>query len=448
MNNPAPTSNNNDSATCATINPLLKRETAPVVRRFCLSEVAKSSFVARHAGARPNSTPVSNETSSVNASTRQFTLSSTLPGINPVSLSVSATNALLPHKAKSTPATPPKPASSTLSVNNCRIKRQRPAPTASRTVISALREAARASNQQHERYHDEQRVNRRSVIPALVEHSATAGFRQQVRIIFRIKLGWLIRAAWRRHQFQRGGLKRAVQAGARLFIRRARFEPPHHIQPPKARFLRRSQAAVRASQQRLTGNRDGDGWAKIYLQRAGKRGWRHADDGERLLIEFKRLTDDRGVGGEAFLPELMAEHGHGYSPRLVIVVRNRTSQHGLYAQPGVIAARHNLPIDDLCLGARHDIQVRQRREGKEIAERTIWRGLRLAHPGKDFVKKQRLAFRARCRGDIRSATPPRRAEGTPMLPGKQRQRFRLFDRQGLEQHGIHNAEQRRIRADA
>src|SRR5215813_5862474 len=146
MNNPAPTSNNNDSETCATINPLLKRETAPVARRLCLSEVAKSSFVARHAGASPNSTPVSNETNSVNASTRQFTLRVTLLGINPVSLSVSATSALLPHMAKSTPTTPPRPASSTLSVNNCRINRPRPAPTASRTVISALREVARASN--------------------------------------------------------------------------------------------------------------------------------------------------------------------------------------------------------------------------------------------------------------------------------------------------------------
>ena len=116
------------------------------MRRLCLSEVAKSSLVARHAGARPNSTPVSSETASVNASTRQFRLRSTPLGKIPVSLSVNARSARLPQKAKSTPTAPPSAASSTLSVNSCRIRRQRPAPTASRTLISALRKAARASS--------------------------------------------------------------------------------------------------------------------------------------------------------------------------------------------------------------------------------------------------------------------------------------------------------------
>ncbi len=86
MNKPAPTNNSNDTATCATINPLLSRETAPVVRRLCLREVAKSSPVARHAGAKPNTTPVKSETASVNTSTRQFRLRSTSLGKIPVFL--------------------------------------------------------------------------------------------------------------------------------------------------------------------------------------------------------------------------------------------------------------------------------------------------------------------------------------------------------------------------
>ena len=146
MNKPAPTNNNNDSATCAMISPLLNRDTAPVVRRLCLSAVVKSWLVARHAGTKPKSTPVSSETASVKASTRQFRLRSTPLGKIPVSLSVSARSALLLQNAKSTPTAPPNAASSTLSVSSCRTRRQRPAPTASRTLISALRKAARASN--------------------------------------------------------------------------------------------------------------------------------------------------------------------------------------------------------------------------------------------------------------------------------------------------------------
>ena len=146
MNKPAPTNNRSESATCTTISPLLKRDTTPVVRRLCLSEVAKSKLVERQAGARPNSAPVSSETVIVKTSTLHFRLRSTPVGRNLGPRSVRATSALLPQKAKSTPTAPPNAASNTLSVSSCRTRRQRPAPTASRVVISALRKADRASN--------------------------------------------------------------------------------------------------------------------------------------------------------------------------------------------------------------------------------------------------------------------------------------------------------------
>jgi len=85
------------------------------------------------------------------------------------------------------------------------------------------------------------------------------------------------------------------------------------------------------------------------LQSAGKSRRRHANDGEGLLIEFERLADDCRVGAEPFLPELMAEYDHRRSACPVIFVRDRASQHGLYANPGVIAAGHGLPLDDLRL---------------------------------------------------------------------------------------------------
>jgi len=73
-------------------------------------------------------------------------------------------------------------------------------------------------------------------------------------------------------------------------------------------------------------------------------------------------------------------------------------------------------------------------------------GVRLAHPGKDLVTKQRHRFDVWVILDERRAARAAVSEGAPGLPFKQRQRFRLFDRQGLEQHGIHHAEERRIRA--
>src|SRR5262245_51193593 len=177
--------------------------------------------------------------------------------------------------------------------------------------------------------------------------------------------------------------------------------------------VRRTQAAALAPQQRLTGNRDGDSRAIIHLQRADKAGRRHADDSERLLVEFECLADDCRVGGEPFLPELMAEHDHWRGARLVIFVTDCAPQNGLYAQPGVIATRYGLSVDDLRLLAYHGAHFRNRREGKEIAERATRRGdLRLAHPDKDVVAKQRKRLYVRRLRYIRStghaATHPER----------------------------------------
>src|SRR5678816_1451903 len=104
MNNPAPISNKNETATCRTSSPLLKRDTVPVARRLCFRAVVRSRLVARHAGANPKRKPVSNVTVSVNTNTRQLRLRSTPLGSRPVSLSVSARRTFLPQKAKTTPA--------------------------------------------------------------------------------------------------------------------------------------------------------------------------------------------------------------------------------------------------------------------------------------------------------------------------------------------------------
>src|ERR1700752_1381680 len=118
MNKPAPTNNNAETATCTTSNPLLKRDRLPVVRPLCFNVEFKSRLVARHAGASPNRRPVSNDTASVNPSTRQFRLSPTPLGNSPLSSLVNTLSAPLNQKAKSAPTAPQSVASSKLSDSN------------------------------------------------------------------------------------------------------------------------------------------------------------------------------------------------------------------------------------------------------------------------------------------------------------------------------------------
>src|SRR5262249_50106576 len=124
---------------------------------------------------------------------------------------------------------------------------------------------------------------------------------------------------------QRGGLKSAVQAVARLFVGRALFETPHHIQPPSAWVVRRAQSAILASQQRLASDRNSDGRVITYLQRPDERGGRHTDYSKRLLVEFDLMADDCGTRAEPLLPKLMAEHNHRRCARPFIFVSDRAS---------------------------------------------------------------------------------------------------------------------------
>src|SRR5262249_45622260 len=129
----------------------------------------------------------------------------------------------------------------------------------------------------------------------LVQHTASAWFSEQARIIFRLQLRRLTVFARRRHRLQRCGLKGSVEALAHLFVGRARFESAHHIQPPDARFGRRAHNAVVTAQQRLYRQRKGNGWLITYLERPVESGWCNTDDGKRLLIESELLANDAGI---------------------------------------------------------------------------------------------------------------------------------------------------------
>ena len=89
----------------------------------------------------PNARPVAMETISVKMSAWSSTWNSRKRGIYP---GTSVLNNLTPAAATNSPPTPPRQASVKLSVNNCRISRIRPAPSAARTASSCCLRSVRA----------------------------------------------------------------------------------------------------------------------------------------------------------------------------------------------------------------------------------------------------------------------------------------------------------------
>ena len=102
----------------------------------------KSARALSSAGASPDRTPVSIETTNMKPSARKSSrtksMNGRLPGFQ------ARTSAMPPH-ASASPAAPPRRAISRLSVSNWRTKRLRPAPRLIRSAISRSRRVARAS---------------------------------------------------------------------------------------------------------------------------------------------------------------------------------------------------------------------------------------------------------------------------------------------------------------
>ena len=129
-------------ATCAVRSALLA--TPRVMLPFCalvFSDGPRSVRVARSAGPIPNSTAVIADRTAVNASTRGSMRASTMG----VSRAGSHSMKSFPHQARMAPPIPPSMARRRVSVSNCRITRQRLAPSVRRTATSWRRADARTS---------------------------------------------------------------------------------------------------------------------------------------------------------------------------------------------------------------------------------------------------------------------------------------------------------------
>src|SRR5262249_38442941 len=146
MKRPAHTTSTTDSATWATTSAAaaLMRRSPAIPRLPSLIASMGATFDVRNAGASPKRNAVAIVTPAVNPSTRQSSGRSR----NTVFVRVESawTSRGLLQRATARPAIAPKAASTTLSVSSWRARRQRDAPSASRTLISCRRAVARAGS--------------------------------------------------------------------------------------------------------------------------------------------------------------------------------------------------------------------------------------------------------------------------------------------------------------
>ena len=143
---PAANNSSEASAISETTSAMRMRRLTPAGARPPSFRATFTSCPARfQAGSRPNTTPVTTESASVNISTRGSSRMWLRP-TNATPSGVSWRSAAIAHHATNSPAAPPARPSTTDSVSICPAIRVRPAPTALRTATSRRRFAAFASS--------------------------------------------------------------------------------------------------------------------------------------------------------------------------------------------------------------------------------------------------------------------------------------------------------------
>jgi len=143
---PAATTKTTETPTCAAASPerIRARPLLSVVRRPTAFNAPRASALpAAKAGPTPNKAAVQNVAAAAIANSRQSSDPSTTNDWLPDC--ATATSAGRAAKASAMPAAPPRPPSSKVSVNPCRIRRPREAPSAARTTVSSARWVALAN---------------------------------------------------------------------------------------------------------------------------------------------------------------------------------------------------------------------------------------------------------------------------------------------------------------
>ena len=168
----APAINTIASAASPTTSTLSRRPPAPLpARPPSLSASAGARHVSCAASARPNSRPVSTQSSADAASTAPSIETSWITSARRGGISIDSH--WLTPSAIATPPAPPTPASSTLSVSSCRIWRRRPAPSAARSETSRARAPPRAISSVARFTHASSRTKPTATTSAAIDRSGS-----------------------------------------------------------------------------------------------------------------------------------------------------------------------------------------------------------------------------------------------------------------------------------
>src|SRR5262249_49274010 len=121
---------------------------------------------------------------------------------------------------------------------------------------------------------------------------------------------------------------------------------------------------------RLPRNRNRYILRRTDLPRADKAGRRYAHDGKRAVVEIDLFADDRRVVAETLLPVTIVQHPDRRGRKVVIVIRQKTPQQWLHAQPAVVIARDELPANNIRLPIGQRVQT-DSTEREDVRQRAL-----------------------------------------------------------------------------
>ena len=168
---------------------------------------------------------------------------------------------------------------------------------------------------------------------------------------------------------------------------------------------------------------------KFCLKWKIKLGRRHANDRIALVVQFDLLSKDILAAYKVRLPKFVADHHHVAVPRLIFFFKKSPPEDGLHAQRRKKISRYRAPFHRLRLPHARQIKI------AEAHGAHLFEGVILVAPVK-IVSRRNNKLRNSRKTLLRRRVPHRHEPP------------RISKRQRPEQHSIHHAEDRGIRADA
>jgi hypothetical protein len=258
-----------------------------------------------------------------------------------------------------------------------------------------------AGDEQHDPDHRHQHVQGLREARAQEGQTAAGGFEQDCRALA-MSAGF------------HPGAGLSGEAGGRLLLSHAVRETCHH--PAECRFV----AGLRGRERRTE---SGDGHIDPGAdERAEELRRRDADDGEGMSVDEESAPEDGGIAGEPPFPVPIADDSDAG-----IAGDEGASERWIYAEHAEVAVRRGEHIGDFALAGDEHVGPREAEEGRDAGEQASVAFQLAEQPIRDV---------ADLFGTARAGL------------GERYETMRVADGQVAEKHGIEEAEDRGVGADA